>query len=77
MQLRGLADIAQDWGGGYADITTRANFEIREIAPRNMVKCILKLQEIGLTFGAHKIGRAYSAGFLWERVSIGRWPRLS
>ena len=49
MQLRGLADIAEEWGGGYADITTRANFQIREIAPRNMVKCLLKLQEIGLT----------------------------
>jgi len=49
MQLRGLADIAQEWGGGYADITTRANFQIREIAARNMVKCLLKLQEIGLT----------------------------
>ena len=49
MQLRGLADLAQEWGGGYADITTRANFQVREIAPRNMVKCLLKLQEIGLT----------------------------
>ena len=48
-QLRGLAEIAQEWGGGYADITTRANFQIREIAPRNMVKCLLKLQEIGLS----------------------------
>ncbi len=48
-QLRGLADIAEHWGGGYADITTRANIQIREIAPRNIVKCILKLQEIGLT----------------------------
>jgi ferredoxin-nitrite reductase len=48
-QLRGLADIAEEWGGGYADITTRANFQIREIAPRNMVKCLFKLQEIGLT----------------------------
>ena len=49
MQLRGLADLAEEWGGGYADITTRANFQVREIAPRNMVKCLLKLQEIGLT----------------------------
>jgi ferredoxin-nitrite reductase len=48
-QLRGLADIAEQWGGGYADITTRANFQIREVAPRNLVKCLLKLQEIGLT----------------------------
>jgi ferredoxin-nitrite reductase len=36
-------------GGGYAHVTTRANIQIREIAPRNMVKTILKLQEIGLT----------------------------
>ena len=49
LQLRGLADLAEEWGGGYADITTRANFQVREIAPRNMVKCLLKLQEIGLT----------------------------
>jgi ferredoxin-nitrite reductase len=48
-QMRGLADIAEQWGGGYADITTRANIQIREIPPRHMVKCILKLQEIGLT----------------------------
>jgi ferredoxin-nitrite reductase len=49
IQLRGLADLAEEWGGGYADVTTRANFQVREIAPRNMVKCLLKLQEIGLT----------------------------
>jgi ferredoxin-nitrite reductase len=48
-QLRGLAEIAEDWGGGYADITTRANIQIREIPPRHIVKCLLKLQEIGLT----------------------------
>ena len=48
-QLRGLADIAEDWGGKYADITTRANIQIREIPPRHIVKCLLKLQEIGLT----------------------------
>jgi len=48
-QMRGLADIAEQWGGGYADITTRANIQIREIPPRYMVKCVLKLQEIGLT----------------------------
>lgn len=48
-QMRGLADIAEQWGGGYADITTRANIQIREIAPRHIVKCLLKLQEMGLT----------------------------
>lgn len=48
-QLKGLAEIAQDWGGGYADITTRANIQIREIAPRNILNVIGKLQDLGLT----------------------------
>jgi ferredoxin-nitrite reductase len=48
-QMRGLADIAQDWGGGCADITTRANLQVREIAPRNIIKVLTKLTEIGLT----------------------------
>ena len=48
-QLRGLAEIADDWGGGYAHITTRANLQIREILPKNMVKVLTKLQELGLT----------------------------
>jgi ferredoxin-nitrite reductase len=49
VQLRGLAEIAERWGGGYADITTRANFQIREIQPRNTIKVLLRLQELGLT----------------------------
>jgi len=49
LQLRGIADIANEWGGGYAHITTRANIQIREIKPRDMVKVLTKLQEIGLT----------------------------
>ena len=48
-QLRGLAGIAADWGAGYADITTRANFQIREIAPKQLVKVLLRLQELGMT----------------------------
>ena len=48
-QMDGLADMAQDWGGGYLDVTTRANLQIRQIAPRNMVKAVLRLQELGLT----------------------------
>jgi len=48
-QLRGLAGITDDWGAGYADITTRANFQIREIAPKHIVKVLLKLQELGMT----------------------------
>ncbi|MFT3781562.1 MAG: NirA family protein [Nibricoccus sp.] len=48
-QLRGLADIAADWGGGYAHITTRANLQIREFRPKNIIKVLVKLQELGLT----------------------------
>lgn len=48
-QLAGLAEIADQWGGGYADITTRGNIQIREIAPRHIVEVLIKLQELGLT----------------------------
>ncbi|MGE3308399.1 MAG: NirA family protein [Limisphaerales bacterium] len=48
-QLRGLACIAADFGNGRAAITTRSNFQIREIAPRHIVDVLLRLQSIGLT----------------------------
>src|SRR4051812_41901152 len=48
-QLRGIADIAADWGGGYAHITTRANLQIRECRPKHIVKILVRLQELGLT----------------------------
>lgn len=48
-QMRGLAEIADQWGAGYADITTRSNIQIREIAPHNIINVLTKLQEIGLT----------------------------
>lgn len=47
-QLRGLAEIAE-WGGGYAHITTRANLQMREFRPRDIVKVLVRLQELGLT----------------------------
>ena len=47
-QLAGLADIA-DWGGGYAHITTRANLQIRELRPRDIIRVLVRLQELGLT----------------------------
>ena len=47
-QLRGLADIADRFGGGYADITTRSNIQIREVAPKNIIQVLTKLQELGL-----------------------------
>ncbi len=48
-QFRGLAEIAEDWGGNYIDLTTRGNLQIREIMPRNVVKVLKKLTELGLT----------------------------
>lgn len=48
-QLVGLAEIAEDWGGGYADCTTRNNFQIREIMPADTVNTLTKLVDLGLT----------------------------
>ncbi len=48
-QLVGLAEIADDWGGGYADCTTRGNFQIREIMPRNTISVLTKMVDLGLT----------------------------
>ena len=48
-QFRGVASIAEDLGGGYADITTRANLQIREIGPDKPPEVLMRLAEIGLT----------------------------
>ncbi len=48
-QLVGIADLAERWGGGAADITTRANLQIREIKPQGLVEMLEGLQELGLT----------------------------
>ena len=47
-QLAGLADLAETHGGGYLHVTTRANFQIREIAPKNAVGIIESIQDLGL-----------------------------
>ncbi len=49
LQFRGMAEMAADWGGNYTDITTRGNFQIREIMPRNVVNTLNKLTDLGLT----------------------------
>ena len=48
-QMVGLAEIAEDCGGGYADITTRGNFQVREIMPVDSMKVVNKVVDIGLT----------------------------
>ena len=48
-QMRGLADAADSFGGGYADVTTRANLQIREIPAHAAVDLLLAVQDLGLT----------------------------
>lgn len=48
-QMRGLADIAEQWGGKSASITTRANIQIRQIEAKNTTNVLMKLYDLGLT----------------------------
>ncbi|HEY5550262.1 MAG TPA: NirA family protein [Opitutaceae bacterium] len=48
-QLRGLADLADECGNGCADITTRANLQLRELKPRHITRVLTRVQELGLT----------------------------
>ncbi len=48
-QFRGVAGIADDLAGGYADITTRANLQLREIGASGPPEILMRLAEIGLT----------------------------
>jgi ferredoxin-nitrite reductase len=48
-QMRGLAGVAEQWGSGRADLTTRANLQIREFQPKDIVSVLNRVQELGLT----------------------------
>jgi ferredoxin-nitrite reductase len=48
-QLRGVADVAEKFAGPFAHITTRANFQLREIVPANVINVLTGLDECGLT----------------------------
>lgn len=47
-QFAGVADIAEQFGGHYAHVTTRANLQLREIEPKNAVNVIEAIQDLGL-----------------------------
>ncbi|APG11914.1 ferredoxin-nitrite reductase [Bradyrhizobium elkanii] len=47
-QLSGLADLADDLCGPYSHVTTRANLQLREIPPKNAIKLIEGIQDLGL-----------------------------
>jgi ferredoxin-nitrite reductase len=47
--MRGLAKLAAECGPGRADITTRANLQIRELQPNDIVRVLTSIQELGLS----------------------------
>jgi ferredoxin-nitrite reductase len=47
-QFAGVADLAENFGGPYAHVTTRANLQLREIEPKNAINVIEGLQNLGL-----------------------------
>lgn len=47
-QLSGLASLADELCGPYSHVTTRANLQLREIPPKNAVKLIEGIQDLGL-----------------------------
>jgi ferredoxin-nitrite reductase len=48
-KLRAVAAIAEEFGGGYAHVTTRANLQVREIAPQSALQVLERVAEAGLT----------------------------
>jgi ferredoxin-nitrite reductase len=47
-QLAGMADVTEQYGGGYSHVTTRANLQIREVPPRHAVAVVEAIQDLGL-----------------------------
>ncbi len=48
-QLRGLADMAEEWGTGESHVTTRGNLQIRQFQPKDIVNVLMKLQNLGMS----------------------------
>lgn len=53
-QCRAIADIAEQCGGGYVDVTNRANLQVREIRSQINPVFLKHLQNLGL--GSHNSG---------------------
>ena len=47
-KFAGVADLAENLGGGFAHVTTRANLQFREIPAKNAVAVIEGIQDLGL-----------------------------
>lgn len=47
-QVRGISGLAGTFAGGYADVTTRANLQLREIPAEHAMKVLLGLRTLGI-----------------------------
>jgi ferredoxin-nitrite reductase len=47
-QLRGVADLSEQFAGGTADVTTRANLQIRQIEAKNTVDLLMGLHDLSI-----------------------------
>lgn len=47
-QVRGISGLAGTFAGGYADVTTRNNLQLREIPAENAMKVLLGLRTLGI-----------------------------
>lgn len=47
-QFKGIADLADLYAGGYVDVTTRANLQLREIGPSDPVNVLMGLRDLGV-----------------------------
>jgi ferredoxin-nitrite reductase len=47
-QFRGVADLAERFAGGSADVTTRANLQLRQIGPKHTADVLMGLHELGI-----------------------------
>lgn len=48
-QMRGLAQLAEDYGIGRADLTTRSNLQLRGFAPRHIARVLNGIHSLGLS----------------------------
>jgi len=52
-QVRGLAELADRYAGGYTDVTTRANLQLREIGAADPLNVLMGLRDLGIiNYGA-------------------------
>jgi ferredoxin-nitrite reductase len=48
-QMRGLATLAAECGPGRTNVTTRANLQIRELQPKDIIRVLTSIQAVGLS----------------------------